>query len=519
MSLQGDLVRLAYEKPELRRELLACLLKAGALQATVDMDDFTARLEERLEEYAQSSLREADDIRAGGATPIEEVLSEAIGVLGPNHDAVRSLRGSPYDRDAMLGMMRALNDASSAAIAAEEYGSMDPIFSALGVLREYMDATSEDLPTTFEEALAKYDSSKEHILSNTRKYGERVLEQIVAAARRARGWSTGQIRIKPFVGSFSGEPEDNFQVWIGPGKYAPTFTAFTTKGKISMIEDKLEGGDLDFFRDADIQRDYFNLIAEIENPGSTSKPGKDLVLWTARPTRDRRLYLRSKSLPTNVFLTTDPARARGIARDLGGREVRDLWRVVINEMHLTQTLDAGRLKDYQVVSSEPAPVKRIDLMEEGEATRGRVSGQQTYYWSARDPGGVKPGFRVPPARTGSRFKAMEAIFERVRKRVAPGKPSRIGAIFVCPDRTGFCRPDQRGGGIYEVEVRGETFLTNASLWTEAIMNWERSRQTERDEEYAEGWAEDYWTHTGAVNPYDFSEVIVQGTVTVIRRVE
>jgi len=149
-----------------------------------------------------------------------------------------------------------------------------------------------------------------------------------------------------------------------------------------------------------------------------------------------------------------------------------------------------------------------------------VTAAKKYYWAARDPRPVEPGFVVPPARTAEmeRHKELELIFERVRKQVAPGKPSRIGAIYVCPSLEGFCRRDHNWsaeGGVYEVAVQGKTFLTNASYYTEAIFNWER----QQDVASAERWAKQYWEWKGKVPKLFFAEVIVQGKVTVLRRVD
>ena len=149
-----------------------------------------------------------------------------------------------------------------------------------------------------------------------------------------------------------------------------------------------------------------------------------------------------------------------------------------------------------------------------------VTAAKKYYWAARDKHPVEPGFVIPRARTAEaeRHKDLELIFERVRKQVAPGKPSRIGAVYVCPSLKGFCSLRSNWGapgGVYAVAVQGQTFLTNASHYTEAIINWERRQ----DMAIAESWARSYWEWTGKVSDYDFAEVIVQGTVTVIRRVD
>jgi len=144
-----------------------------------------------------------------------------------------------------------------------------------------------------------------------------------------------------------------------------------------------------------------------------------------------------------------------------------------------------------------------------------------YYWSPRDQGLVKPGFRVPPARlplhpTRPEHKRVEAIFEKVRREQFPNRPSRIGAKFVCPSLKGWCKPKVvgtgSGSGIYEVSVSGKVFETDSEYYTEAAF----AAGSRADDETLSSWAESYWEgRSGA--PF-FPEVVVQGTVTVIRSV-
>jgi hypothetical protein len=129
------------------------------------------------------------------------------------------------------------------------------------------------------------------------------------------------------------------------------------------IDDVIDGGDEDFFSSPQVQADYFNLINELKKPGSTSR-GKTLTLYTARPKADRERYLKSPSLPVNVFLSNTYDHVEGIARDLATKEgERDIWKVRIDSRYLTQTLD-GLVKYYQV-TTDNAPAK-LDLVRVAE---------------------------------------------------------------------------------------------------------------------------------------------------------
>jgi hypothetical protein len=91
-------------------------------------------------------------------------------------------------------------------------------------------------------------------------------------------------------------------------------------------------------------------IKEMQSPGST-KSSKKLVLYTARPAKDRARYVNAKTVPPGIFLTNSEDHAQGLAEEYGARE---LYKVVIEEKYLLKTLD-GRIKYYQVMGDSPAP--------------------------------------------------------------------------------------------------------------------------------------------------------------------
>jgi hypothetical protein len=139
------------------------------------------------------------------------------------------------------------------------------------------------------------------------------------------------------------------------------FTVFMHEGQVGEVDDVLEAGDEDFFTDARTQQDYFTLVRELKNPGST-QVSKSLALYTARPSQDRQLYEGAQSIPSNLFLTTSYDRAEGIAIELAGSGTRDIWKVRIEQRYLIETLNTGNVRDYQVVGEETVPVKGIRLI-------------------------------------------------------------------------------------------------------------------------------------------------------------
>jgi hypothetical protein len=124
----------------------------------------------------------------------------------------------------------------------------------------------------------------------------------------------------------------------------------------------LEGGDEEFFDTLEIQQDYFNLVNEIRTPGASSK-GKWLRLYTARPTKDRDRYRSAHTVPANLFFASTFEEALGLATDLGGGEIRDVWTAQVNTRDLVKTLDTGRVKHYQTVRE--TPVRSMELLSEG----------------------------------------------------------------------------------------------------------------------------------------------------------
>jgi len=240
--------------------------------------------------------------------------------------------------------------------------------SLLTDLRSYQRAMGEA------PSLKAYDPIAEKLIRKGKKQAEWVKGQVQDAAKRVRDWRVSTVIIKlnydKTSWTFLESPPGSYYVQLGSHRGAPGFTLFTKGNTIHDIDDVLDAGDTYFFGDdPSLVANYFDLIKELKNPGSSQRAGKNRTLYTARPTKDRALYEKGK-VPSNIYLTTDYNRAEGISHDLGSNEVRDIWRVVINEQYLVPTLlQGGRPLDYQTVGRGWIPVKSIRLVSEGEAGR------------------------------------------------------------------------------------------------------------------------------------------------------
>jgi hypothetical protein len=191
-----------------------------------------------------------------------------------------------------------------------------------------------------------------------------IKKSIEEAISRITNWNKSSIEIEADpsyneMSKVSFDPSTSCQIKLNK---SASFSYFVYENK-AIIDDIIEADDTDFFSSPETKNDYFNLINEIKNPGSTSK-GKVLTLYTARPTKDREQFLTNKKLPANLFLCNSYDHVDGLASELAGSEKRrDIWKVRINSKYLTQTLD-GKIKYYQI-TSQNAEVESMDLIQQG----------------------------------------------------------------------------------------------------------------------------------------------------------
>jgi len=235
---------------------------------------------------------------------------------------------------------------------------------SLRTLAEQLEHKAETNPEITEQEITKTFND---IVAGTRQNLQVIAQSIQQTIARIPNWNNSIIRVvasELYNNDDYLEPIDYALIEFGDDDMAPSFSYFSDNGKI-IIDDVLEAGDSDFFTESKTQADYFNLIKELRNPGSSSQGGKILTLYTARPVKDRELYDNAKQVPSNLFLTNNYDSAEGIARDLAGSgEVRDVWKIQIDSRYLVQTLE-GSEKQYQVVGDGMVPVKSMTLLSPG----------------------------------------------------------------------------------------------------------------------------------------------------------
>lgn len=209
------------------------------------------------------------------------------------------------------------------------------------------------------------------LIQDTAKNMSTIKNNIEQAVNRIENWSSPLIIIKTQLSydlngkvDFS-EASTNALIEFGNNEMAPNFSYFMFDGKIE-IDDILESGDSDFFVSPKIQKDYFSLIQEIKNPGSTTRQGKKKTLYTARPIKDRHLYLNNK-VPSNIFLTNSFNDAQSLIHDLPGSDKRrDIWKVIIDDKYLMMTFDSPLVKHYQVIGDGWINVYKLELIAPAE---------------------------------------------------------------------------------------------------------------------------------------------------------
>ena len=320
-----------------------------------DMIDYALRERARITSKPPDhrALAKKLEVEMGGATALSRAVQslDADGIMEHRSEfsdlLTRKVPGEPHD--AMW----------------ERYDRQRKIQRELWDLEQYLKTQAEEEPR---DIVAEYEEWKGKALANTEGQAQNVAQQLTAAISRAPDFETWPVVVAPtFNKDREGWVPSVYDVEVGKGSYGtPSFTLFVNDdGKVTEVEDVLEGGDSDFFRSPKGQSDYFNLVNEIRHPGSSSR-GKVVTLYTARPTRDRERYEGARDIPANIFLASTLDEAEGLASDLGSSEVRDVWKVRVDTRHLVRTLDTPRVKHYQ--TTDRTPVQDIDLIVPGRRT-------------------------------------------------------------------------------------------------------------------------------------------------------
>ncbi len=329
----------------------------------VDVSKYEKMLRELVDDYAERAIEdrnrdEMDPVR------LSDVLS-AINSTFQDSESIKKLRDEPDNwnvaNDVYKKLFKQYRDNASSNATRDNM----KVFDTLRLIRKYVESLTV-VKKTDSEIYEDYDESYQTVLKLTRDNIKLVTDIVSSATKRVKDWNV-PVTIEISLPSKANEldlehGESSFQVSVG--KRDISFTLFLVDGKIE-IGDELEGGDDDFFDDPTVQHFYFSLINEIRKPGSSSIV-KFMTLYTARPVKDRKRYIGAKDVPINIFLSSSLDDAEGLATDLAGSGKRDLYKVVIEQRYLVQTLE-GRIKHYQTIGSgKKVPVKKIELLIQGE---------------------------------------------------------------------------------------------------------------------------------------------------------
>lgn len=210
-------------------------------------------------------------------------------------------------------------------------------------------------------------------ISGTEKEQEKNLHSIIEPALKelSHEWNGSNVFIAPNMQfgyeKFATDPMEDSFIYVTDSEYSPdldipSFTMFVdSETRKYLIDDILEAGDRDFFKNPSVEADYFNLVNFLKS--GKLKKSKSVTVYTARPRKDRETIqnLVDKGLFfKNIFVTTSFEEAEGYAYELASSETRDIWYLKIDQKHLIETLNANGVRNYQTFSSKEEYVPIIE---------------------------------------------------------------------------------------------------------------------------------------------------------------
>ena len=332
----------------LRRPLL--LLAESRSSVGIDTKNYEKRLKRTLEKFRDASEERAERAQASGVSRKDMVSAlKRVGFPGSEKFVDSVERG---------GSRLPFYDFVSSNADRED------VYEVSYLLRGFA-RQAEDV---YDDKQLKVDFAR--LVSETTDSMRAISGLIKRAVSRVPDWSGSRVIIVADHQKDSIEASQQADVVLSHRmSRAPLRPGFTVwlQGRSLVVEDVLDAGDPEFFSktDSSLSGDYFGLVGELREPGSSRKKGRVLTLFTARPAEERSLYRRAKTVPSNIFVSSNLNRVVGIAAEtLFGREgKRDVYRLRINERYLNKTLDTGKIKDYQTFHrSGKVPVENIERL-------------------------------------------------------------------------------------------------------------------------------------------------------------
>lgn len=321
----------------------------------ISIDNYVSSLRERLEELADFNAEHYDYLQQFQFN-LEESIRLLANVGYPNVTGLQSAILSK-NRDSIHNELMNVFTWYKENRASVKWGDFS---KAIRDIQNYDEQLGDYSIQWTEE---KIEQQLQDLSTATANNMNQIAALLSSSIEKIPQWNGSPIKISalPLDRDNEIDPEDSAIIEViggsGWGGEA-SFSFFKTENGFE-IDDVLEAGDTDFFENGNTQSDYFNLIRALRNPSSFSKP-KILTLYTARPRKDRNLYLGTKQVPSNIFLTSSLSFAEGFAVEYG--EDRDIWKIRIKDTYLTITMDSPGQKQYQVTGGEFVPVESMELL-------------------------------------------------------------------------------------------------------------------------------------------------------------
>jgi hypothetical protein len=338
-------------------------IEAIEATVTVDMKPYADSVREYLYELVAHNQQKQEKLKYFSLNKeiLFDLLSKADLGKEKYTKLVSDIQRAIEKRDDMALLSLSWELQSQTGFGIRDWNRNATIRQAARMLSDYADKLSMAASrySGYSEEQAEQDIQR--LVAESHRNLSQIAENVKAAIARIPDWGGIHVVVKAMSFDKSQElrPITYAEIEMQTGNLPLSFTYFTAEdGKIE-IDDILEAGDDDFFTDSKMQSNYFNLIQELKNPGASTKKGKVLTLYTARPVQDRKLYDNAKEIPVGLFLTSKIDSAEGIGRDMGGR---DIWKIKIDSRYLMMTLNTLTEKQYQVVGANKVPVIRMELI-------------------------------------------------------------------------------------------------------------------------------------------------------------
>jgi hypothetical protein len=155
------------------------------------------------------------------------------------------------------------------------------------------------IPETFETLGAPTIGAASGQISGTEKEQEKNLHSIIEPALKelSHEWNGSNVFVAPNMQfgyeKFATDPMEDSFIYVTDSEYnpdlnIPSFTMFVdSETRKYQIDDILEAGDRDFFKNPSVEADYFNLVNFLKS--GKLKKTKSVTVYTARPRKDREV--------------------------------------------------------------------------------------------------------------------------------------------------------------------------------------------------------------------------------------